>query len=138
MSETERYFAGNAAFGMVAEPSTLYCDPATKEQIRKSLAGTGDDAAIVFEAGRASEAAILKCLGATEGEGERRDQSGNMEPLRKGEESIFGGTPSLLTKGGGAALVRKAYGEWMNADGTADLKKATAELDELVRNLEAR
>lgn len=138
MSAEQRFLFGNSFHAMVPEPSVLYSTPETREAIRKALVATGTDAAVLFDAGRLDEGTILKCLGAEEHAdgGEERAITG--ERLVKGEHTLFGGTPSLLTKGGGAAIVRKAYGEWLNADGTADLKKATAELDELIRNMEGR
>ena len=138
MSAAERYLAGNAFIGMAQEESVLYCEPQVREALRKALADSGNAAALL-DAGRLDEGSIVKALAATEGD--RRDVEGNLivgEPLRKGEEPTLFGKNPLLSKGGGAALVKAAYGEWMNADGSVDLKKATRELDELIRNMEGR
>ncbi len=143
MSPEQRYINGNAFIGMVPEPSTLFCAPETRAAIRKALAESGNAAAL-FDAGRLDEGAIVKAVGAAEGD--QRDQEGNLivgEPLRKGEEeTIFGERPSLLTKGGGAAIVRKAFAGYMDAidDGSpasqASIQGAARELDEMVKRFE--
>lgn len=63
------------------------------------------------------------------------------EPMRKGvDRGLYDGNHALLRKGGAAEIVRLAYSEHA-ADptvGKVDLRKAAAELDELVDRLEGR
>lgn len=126
-----------------------------RDLIAKAVAAgeAPDDASAQFDSGGLAKGVLLRVLGAEGAPEEHAIVTG--EVFRKAEdpddddldELADEGADltdprvrkgALLRPGGGKEIVRKAYGAWMSGDGSVDLKKATAELDELVRNLENR
>lgn len=151
MTVTERYLNGNQFMALVPREVTLITDEQTLREIREGLMRKSVDAAAELDAGRGRLSDIIglfpEAIEKSELGGVSRDADGNeLEPMRKAEDlfgrgvdrGIFNG--KMLAKGAGADLVRLAFREHAADPGTSagDLRKAAADLDEMIERLEGR
>lgn len=151
MTVTEKYLAGGCFMAMLPREVTLISDEQTFREIRAGMMAKSVAAAAELDAGRGRLSDIIglfpEAVEKSELGGVARDADGNaLEPMSKGadlfgprvDRGVFNG--KMLTKGAGADLVRLAYREHAEDPDTSagDLKKAAAELNELVDRLEVR
>lgn len=149
MSATEKFLHGGTFQAMLPRPVTMLTDESTLRAIREGMMRKSVEAAAELDAGRGRLADILSLFpeATLKGGGSLAefDEDGNVvgeQPLQKAvDRTMFGPevdlgvyNGQLLRKGGAADLVRLVYGEYAGDPtvGKTDLKKAAAELDELV------
>lgn len=139
MSPEETFINGGTYLGMLPEVVEVLGTPEAIREVKERLLKSANPAAAQeWDAGRCRESDIVLAIG-----GEEFVKSGgvNFDPAEDEVDRDADGNVIVETfhksSDDAPELLRRSYGEYMRAPGT-DLKKATDELNELVRKMEEK